>query len=434
MDLAGWSGRDDDPRWRFVLDEIELAVRRGVDLAPPAPVAATAPPRAAVETAPAAPALARARTSPQPRHLEDIFAEPHIRAGVRSKPRPQIPAAAIAAGLAVFAIAGVSAGALFFSRMAPLAAVSTAEKPEGGVVAFVAPKDQPTDDEGPTAEETDALANTIDADTSNAGLPGAAAQEPIIADAEAQPEPLRDSAPLAPLAPPAADPTAENPSAPRVKPATIATLAETAGAEPAQEEAPAASEATTGEPDRIAELAWQSTSSAAESVSFGSYFRDCVDCPDMAEIRKDGARAYALGVREVTSGQWRACVAGGACPAIPSGADERPVAGVSYVDAQSFVAWLSNKTGAAYRLPSEREWDAASEGAQGAGDAPNANGLYGMTDARLEWTEECWVADGVAAAADGPCGARVLKGASRDGAPSGERRRGAGFRVARDLN
>ncbi|HBK90194.1 MAG TPA: hypothetical protein DDZ68_00840 [Parvularcula sp.] len=30
MDLAGWNGRPDDPRWKFVLDELELATRRGV--------------------------------------------------------------------------------------------------------------------------------------------------------------------------------------------------------------------------------------------------------------------------------------------------------------------------------------------------------------------------------------------------------------------
>ena len=439
MDLAGWSGRDDDPRWRFVLDEIELAVRRGVDLAPLA-AATAATPTTTAETGGVAAAAARVRPAAQPRHHEDIFAEPQSRAGARSKPNPRIPLAAIAAGLAIVTVAGVAAGALILSRPAATSAAATAEKPQGAVVAFVAPKDQPHDDEDQTESGPavgDPLANSVDGEAADSGVSGAAPDEPIVAEAEAQPEPLRDSAPLAPLAPlasPAADPTAEDPSAPRVKPATIATLAEAAGAEPAQESGAAASEAPAGEPDRIAELAWQSTSSLAESVSFGSYFRDCVNCPDMAEIRKDGARPYALGVREVTAAQWRACVADGACPAIPAGADERPVAGVSYVDAQAFIAWLSNRTGAAYRLPSEWEWDAASEGAPGADDAPNAQGLYDMSDARLEWTDECWIADGVSAVASGTCGARVLKGASRDGAPSGERRRGAAFRVARDLN
>ncbi|HBS31316.1 MAG TPA: hypothetical protein DEA40_06190, partial [Parvularcula sp.] len=36
MDLAGWNGRPDDPRWKFVLDELELATRRGVIFRPAA--------------------------------------------------------------------------------------------------------------------------------------------------------------------------------------------------------------------------------------------------------------------------------------------------------------------------------------------------------------------------------------------------------------
>ncbi|NJM33636.1 MAG: murein biosynthesis integral membrane protein MurJ, partial [Rhodomicrobium sp.] len=36
MDLAGWNGRPDDPRWKFVLDELELATRRGVVFRPAA--------------------------------------------------------------------------------------------------------------------------------------------------------------------------------------------------------------------------------------------------------------------------------------------------------------------------------------------------------------------------------------------------------------
>jgi formylglycine-generating enzyme required for sulfatase activity len=253
---------------------------------------------------------------------------------------------------------------------------------------------------------------------------------------------LRDSAP-----PPVAEAVVSNseatttaalPPPPSVKQETIASLAENALREsqavPAEDAEVASTDAAGTEADPIAELAWTSTADAAESESFGSYFRDCVDCPDMAEIRKDGAGAYALGVREVTNAQWRACVAEGGCPPIAGGADASPVTGASYVDARAFVAWLSGKTGVAYRLPSEGEWDAAAEGAPASGTAPNPLGLYNMADARIEWTEECWTPDGIAAAAEGACAARVLKGSDRDAAPAGERRRDAGFRVARDLN
>ena len=34
-----------------------------------------------------------------------------------------------------------------------------------------------------------------------------------------------------------------------------------------------------------------------------------------------------------------------------------PVGCVSFIDAQAYVNWLSDETGAAYRLPSEAEWE-----------------------------------------------------------------------------
>src|SRR4029434_4725170 len=59
-----------------------------------------------------------------------------------------------------------------------------------------------------------------------------------------------------------------------------------------------------------------------------------------------------------------ACVSDGGCEGYrPSdsgwGRENRPVIHVSWNDAQSYLAWLSRKTGKQYRLLSESEWEYA---------------------------------------------------------------------------
>jgi formylglycine-generating enzyme required for sulfatase activity len=72
-------------------------------------------------------------------------------------------------------------------------------------------------------------------------------------------------------------------------------------------------------------------------------------------------RPFAIGRRETTFEQWDQCVAAGHCKYRPDdrgqGRGKRPAIDVSWVDAKAYVAWLSQKTGRKYRLPSEAEWE-----------------------------------------------------------------------------
>ena len=181
----------------------------------------------------------------------------------------------------------------------------------------------------------------------------------------------------------------------------------------------------------------------------GTAFSDCDGCPEMVVIpagrfvmgtpgapRGRGAaaaeadavvvdvpRAFALGRREVTRGEYARFIAdsghepqGGcrvfdpalarfnedarrgwqdvATPASPG--DDHPVSCVSFVDAQAYVQWLSARSGARYRLPSEAEWEYAARAGSSAlrpwGDDPdsgcefaNTYDLVGESRYRLGW-------------------------------------------------
>ena len=232
---------------------------------------------------------------------------------------------------------------------------------------------------------------------------------------------------------------------------------------------------------------------------------DCPDCPVLVRINPgtftmgsqsdDPSRRpvrkvviekpFALGKYEVTVAEWRACVRAGACtePRMNQPTDGMPVYNVHWQDAAAYVAWLSRKTGKAYHLPSEAQWEYAARagttssywwgeelkrgmvicrncGTSGFDrlrppvvDAQPANpfGLVGMSGGVAEWLADCWFKDYVGAPADGEardapdCTKRVLRGGSwRDGPADFEvssrnfydvdvRYLANGFRVAREL-
>jgi formylglycine-generating enzyme required for sulfatase activity len=163
---------------------------------------------------------------------------------------------------------------------------------------------------------------------------------------------------------------------------------------------------------------------------------------------------FAIGRFEVTFEEWDRCVDEGGCMTRPDdrgwGRGQRPVINVSWLDAKAFVAWLSQKTGFKYRLPTEAEWEYAARagtsttywwGADvGSGRAncqncntgqgrmtlsvgafkPNAFGLYDTSGNIAEWVEDCWHDDYHGAPTDGSawnqpqCQLRVLRGGAFD--------------------
>ncbi len=280
-----------------------------------------------------------------------------------------------------------------------------------------------------------------------------------------------------------------------------------------------------------------------DSANLTKTFKDCAECPEMVlipsgsflmggeggekgrpegPVREVSVQKFAIAAYEVTQAQFAefikstGYVAASNCRLWP---DERmksdevfdwenpgyvegsrpdyPAACISWLDAKAYVAWLSDKTGEIYRLPSEAEWEYAARGGtqtnyhwgndpeQGCAFAnmndaesarnnfpwkhsicsdgyreaspvgsfpPNDYGVYDMVGNVWEWTEDCYVlyykdapVDGTALTDSKSCDRRSVRGGSWMTRPDRNRLsfRGRdpvetsyfmfGFRVARDL-
>ena len=248
----------------------------------------------------------------------------------------------------------------------------------------------------------------------------------------------------------------------------------------------------------------------------GDRFKDCADCPEMVivpagtflmgspdseerRVFSEGpqhqvtiVRPFAVGRFEVTFAEWDACTAEGRCKKVRDpgwGRGRQPVVNISWEDVTNeFLPWLSEKTGSAYRLLSESEWEYAARAGTttpfstgmtiSTGDAdydgtstygsgkkgvfrqaplavgsfaPNAFGLHDMHGNVAEWVADCYFDSYTGAPADGsartghPDCSRLLRGGSWFDAPRALRSayRGhvfansrfiyRGFRVARAL-
>jgi len=246
------------------------------------------------------------------------------------------------------------------------------------------------------------------------------------------------------------------------------------------------------------------------SADRATTFSDCNDCPQMVVVpggtfamgssisevgRWDNegpqyiveVETIAIGVFEISHDDWETCLEDGGCnnyapPDHSWGKGTRPVTDISFHQIQSYLSYLSEKTGKIYRLPTEAEWEysarAGSSSAYWWGDhigqghavsrnsgthwsywktakgdqlEPNPWGLHHVAGNVWEITDSCWTMDYEEDLGNDPyaparsCTFRMIRGGSFLSEPEDlrsaarmfveldESRKTVGFRVVRDF-